>query len=1136
MTAQLARQRVTAIARALFVAALLPLPVAAPAMLTAQSTEPIRFARYAHIANDGTVAFTYQDDIWVTNREGAEPRRLTAHVARDIMPRFSPDGKWIAFTSNRSGNNDVYIMPATGGEPKQLTWFSGDDQALYWTPDGRELVITSARGTHPFGSPLYRLPIDGSMPRPMAMDFGRAGMMKQDATMVAFNRSLPSYWRKGYRGNGNADIAVEDLRTGQITEITDTDMKGYKGYTHDVHPMWGVDGQIYFASERDGIFNIWRVAPTGGTPQQVTNHKEDGVQFPAISPDGRHMVYENDFELWTMDIPEGKPKKLAIRMNFDPKENTVDVISTTNRADGFAVSPSGEYLAVDFHGEIMMVPTENGVGEKTAVTNSPWRERSQTWSPDGRRIAYISDESGDEEVYVFDIATSARRKLTTQASVKADLTWAPNSQKLAYTGNNRLWEVDMTPSASPRELGNNTAGGFTLGQYTPDGNWLTYTKRDDDQNAEVFVLDIRNRKETNVTQNPFNDGNGLITPDGRHLVFTSSRDGATAQLFVVSLTKLSEDPNDPVVRERQRRASGRERPDTSGTPVGTPVGNPNRTAPAGVGAAAASAANAANAGSAFSIRIDADNIERRVTQLTRGANGVGTFFLSRDGRTVFFTVGGGGGFGGGGGQGGANIDPESPNIGLFSMSIDGQNRRRIAGGLYPGLTPTADRRAVFFRRPARGAGEDADGAAPGTEIAKLTLATPQRAETINFAFPVRIDRRAEWKQLFEESWRVMKYRFYDEKMHGRDWDAIKARYEPMLRFVGTNEDVYDLANEMIGELNASHTGVSGPPTRAMPRVYTTRYLGFEMEPSDAGRYRISHVYRDGPADKEWIGLAEGDYVLSIDGKDLKTGDNYERLLSTTLNDYLPVKVSKNANGDASRTVRIASVTSLTDIKYNEWVANNRDVVDKDTKGDIAYVHIRSMDQPSLAKFRNEIDQFSNKKGIIVDIRYNGGGNIDQELIDILERRPYQFWNQRTGSRTWGRRPRQAIAGPKVMLINSRSGSDSEVTPMAFRQLNLGRIVGNPTAAAVIATGSYPLINGGTIRTPGSLVITYDPTRPNNYGVNLENLGVPPDVWVKNTPMDEMKKFDRELKAAIDEAVRMLKEQQKLAPKVTSDMN
>ncbi len=285
----------------------------APWSLPAQAPEPIKFARYAHVANDGTIAFTYQDDIWSADANGANPRRLTAHVARDILPRFSPDGQWIAFTSNRMGNNDVYVMPASGGEPRQLTWYSGDDQALYWTPDGREIVFTSGRGTHPFGSPLFRVTLDGSAPRPMTMDFGRSGMMKQDATKIAFNRTVPTYWRKGYRGNSNADIAVQDLQSGEITELTDTDVKAYKTATHDVHPMWGADGLIYFASERDGTFNIWRIPPTGGAPQQVTRHKDDGVQFPSILPDGRHTDLRERFraldrrcrvvrrESWTFD-------------------------------------------------------------------------------------------------------------------------------------------------------------------------------------------------------------------------------------------------------------------------------------------------------------------------------------------------------------------------------------------------------------------------------------------------------------------------------------------------------------------------------------------------------------------------------------------------------------------------------------------------------------------------------------------------------------------------------------------------------------------------------------------------------------------------------------------------------------------
>ncbi len=1056
--------------------------LASAAPLRAQRPEVTRFVRYAHVANDGRLAFTYADDIWVSDANGANPRRLTAHVARDISPRFSPDGQWIAFTSNRTGNNDVYIVAAAGGEPRQLTWHSGDDQALYFAPDNSAIVITSARGPDAWGSPMYRLPLDGSVPTPLGMDIGRAGMIKQDATAVAFNRVLPTYWRKGYRGNNSGDIAVQDLKSGEIREITDTDLQQFKGHANDVHPMWGVDGKIYFASERDETFNIWRMDATGANPQQVTKHSDDGVQFPSMSPDGKRIVYENNFQLWTLDVASGRTQAVPIQLSFDPKENDNILLNTSNRAEGFAVSPDGNSLAVDFHGEIVVVPVESGVGDKLQITNSPWRERFQEFSPDGRQLAYISDESGEEEVWVANISTGAKRKLTTHESVKGDLTWSPTSSKVAFTAANRLFEVDVTGS-SPRELAYNPAGGFVNVQYAAGGNWMVYIKRDDDQNADVFALDIAAKREYNLTASPFNETNAQLSPDGRTIVFSSNRDNGTVHLFAASLARLTEDPDDPLVRERARR--GNTRSDSSAAPTVT------------------------------ALRVDTAGIAKRAVQLTRGSTAAGaTFFLARDGRTVYFTQGAGGGFGGGQAQGGS----DNPEAGLYSVTIEGRDRKRVAQGVFTGMVPSADRRSVFFRNTPRG---DANSDDVGFEVHKLTIATPQRAERVNFAFPVRVDRRAEWNQVFEESWRVMKYRFYDEKMHGRDWNAIRARYRPLLSYVGTNEDLYDLTNEMIGELNASHTGVSGPPSRAMPTVYRTRFPGFELEPAN-GRFKVTHIYRDGPADKEWIDLAVGDYVLAIDGTDLKASDNYWKVLSNTLNDYVSVRYAKTPGGENAKTARIATVASLTDIKYEEWVARNRDEVTATTGGDIAYVHIRSMNQPSLARFRNEIDQFSNAKGIIVDIRFNGGGNIDQELIDILERKPYQFWNNRNGSRTWGRRPRQAIAGPKVMLINNRSGSDSEVTPMAFRQLGLGRIVGNPTAAAVIATGSYALINGGAIRTPGSLVVTYDPTKPNNYGENLENLGVPPDVWVENSPMDAVKKIDRELRTAIEEAMKMLK--------------
>ena len=1104
------------------------------APLNAQTAEPIKFARLAGIANDGRVAFTYQDDIWTVDADGSNPKRLTSHIARDFSPRFSPDGKWIAFTSNRNGNNDVYIVPSIGGEPKQLTWYVGNDEALYWTPDGKGVVMASARGAGAWGSPLYVQPIDGTIATPLGMGIARAGMISQDGAQIAFNRNLPSAWRKEYRGNAAANIAVMNVKSGDIVEITNTDLKQFKTMANNVFPMWGADGMIYYATEHDGPYNLWRMSPKGGAPQQVTSHKEGGVFFPSISPDGKKIVYQNDFDLYTIDLPNGKPRKLSIAMAFDPKDNDISILQVQSRAEGFSINPTGEYLAVDYHGEIMVVPTEQGVGEKMPVTNSPWRDQLEQYSPDGKKIAYVSDESGDQEVWVFDIATNTRKKLSKYPAEKTGLTWSNNSQKIAYTADNRIFEIDVA-GGEARLLAHNEAGGFNINQYSADGNWILYSRSDDEQNSDVYLYDIKAKKEFNVTQSPWNERNAALTPNGKTVLFMSNRDGITNHLYAVTLAKITEDPNDPLVRERVRAATGAR--GGRGGAVGTAAAD---IAPMGDGVP----------------HPDVNDIERRAIALTTGSVGVGQFFLSRDGRTVYYTLGGGGGGRGGNGRGVAVGAADAAAAGLYSISIDGRDRRRIASGTFAAMQPTADKRTIYFRGTAGGAGGGRGGrggaaaAEVGFPIERLAIGqgapvadggagrgatggggagggggggggVAAAGTPVSFEFNVRVDRKKEWQQIFDEAYRVMKYRYYDPKMHGKDWAGIKAKYEPLIKYAGTNEDVYDIANAAIGELSSSHTGVSGPSSASFDRTYGTRYLGFEVEPS-GGKYRVTHVYRDGPADKDWIDLKNGDYVLNIDGTDVKAGDDYWKILSATENEYVPVKVSKTPDGAGAKTYRIATVTSLTNIKYEEWVNNNRDEVDKATNNQIAYVHIKAMDQPSLERFQNEIDRFWQKKGIIVDIRNNGGGNIDQELLDILERQPYQFWNNRNGARTWGRRPRQAIVGPKVMMVNYRSVSDAEVTPAGFRQLGLGRIVGNPTSAQVIATGSYALINGGAVRTPGSLVVSWDATKPNNYGFDLENFGVPPDVWIKNSPADDAKGKDLELKVAIEEAMKMLK--------------
>jgi tricorn protease len=1034
----------------LWTAAILILASAAGA-----TAQPTKFLRQPHVANDGRIAFVYHGDIWVVEADGSNPLRLTNHVAADEGPRFSPDGATIAFTSNRMGNNDVWVVDAKGGVPRQITFHSTGDTVRNWTPDGEGIVFSSSRSAHPFLNPLYIVKLYGSIPTPMAMDQGATGMIKQDGSMLAFNKIGMSTDRKHYRGNRQTDIHVQDLTTKKIAQLTDLNAREYREHVQDGHPMWGADGMIYFVSERGGTYNVFKIAADGGNPIQVTMHDEDGVQNPTISPDGGTIAYENEFDLWTLAVPDGRPNRLAISLTFEPKENEFNYLDVSDAADGFSPSPDGQWVAVDRRGEIFIVPAEEGVGEKTQVTASPWRDRYQVFSPDGKHLAYVTDSTHEEEIWLYTLETREHRKLSEHESTKREIVWAPDSEGLIFVGANEMVHVDIATGRNTR-LGRNAERGYSGIQFSSDGRWLVYSRSDEDLNGEVYLFDIDERREYNVTDHPAREGNASLTPDGKRVVFTSNRDGGTNHLFVVSLARLTEDPDDPLNKLKKKQTEEKK----------------SEEAP-----------------EELDIRIDPTDIDRRAVQLTRGSEGVAGVFLSREGDKIFF------------------LQTEGGTRALYSIGLDGEGRTKVADGAFGGATLTTDGKTLFYSQ--------------GDRVWRMGLAN-KRKEQVAFDFRVFVDHRGEWEQIFEEAWRSMKYRFYDADMHGFDWNAIKAAYKPMLAYVGAYEDVHDLANEMIGELNASHVGVRGSPSRSMERVHTTRLPGFELE-ADGDFYRVSHVYRDGPADKEWLDIEVGDYVTAIDGKQIEAGDNYWKILNETLNDYVEFEMSDDPGSGVSRVARIRPVASLGNIQYEEWVHDNRKFVEKESDGKIAYVHIRSMNQPSLVRFQNEIDRFWNAEGIVVDIRYNGGGNIDQQLLDILERRPYEYWNNRWSSRAAGRRPRQAIAGPKVMLINNRSGSDSEVTPQGFRDLGLGSIVGTPTAGAVIATGSYSLIHGGTIRTPGSMVNTYDPTQPNNYGINLENYGVPPDVWAENTSEDELAGFDRELKAAVNEALRMLEE-------------
>ncbi len=1044
------------------------------------------FAQDPHVHRN-RVVLSLRGDLWTVKTDGSDPRQLTRHEARDTGPRFSPDGRWIAFTSTRMGNADVWVMPAEGGEPRQLTHHSGGDFVATWTPDSRRVIFRSGRGSLQWHTELYSVSVEGDLPVRLPLGSAIDGTFSPDGAFFAFNRNRTPAPKRNYRGstagsvwvadwaevratgnaggsgNGHGDSGVS-MATPTFRQLTNTDLETSQSHANDAVPMVAADGWIYFKSERDGIYNLWRVARGGGEPEQVTFHERGGVQFPSISTDGRTIAYANDFDLHLYEIGSREPRVVTMDLGWTVRTNQVEFITVSNEADYFAPSPEGDYLVVDPRGEVFVVPAEEGVGEITRVTSSAWRQRSALYAPDGARLAYLSDESGEDEVWIHDLATGERQRLTTQATRKSLSMWSPDGAWIYFSAETTLYRVPSAGGAI-EAVAQHRAGGYTLTQASEDGNWLVLHRADDLGNVEVYLLHLPDRRKYNLTDHAARDWNGHLTPDGKHLLFLSNRDGGTAQIFSVALARPEEDPEDPRVRERLRRDQGA-RGRTEGRTEGRGEDSGTRTADIS--------------------SPDLTDIARRARQLTTRDAPVTSFFLSADGNTIYYLAGTG------------------RSRTLRSMNLDGTNDRQLAEGAFQDPKPSGDGRHLFFREENR--------------IHRMTLQNRERSP-VAFQFSFTVDKREEWRQMFDELYRHWKYSYVEEDMFGLDWDAVRARYEPMLERIGETEDFYRLGLEMLHEVPSSHSGISPPRGAPAPGGNETRLLGFEVEPVNA-ELRVSHLYRDGPADKVWLDVAEGDYLVAIEGTPVSAADNYWPLLNNLVNEYVTVTVA-DSPGANPRDLRIRTVTSLGNIAYADWVARNREFVEEATGGRIYYAHIRGMNQTYLQQFQQELDENFHKEGLIIDVRYNGGGNIDQQLMDILQRRPYQYTWTRTESPLTGRRPQQIICGPQVMMHNWRSGSNAEMVPHAFSHLGLGPLVGTPTAGAVVSASRLPLKDGGSVRVPRVRVVSYDPEQPYNFGFNLENYGVPPDIWVRNDPADELAGYDRELKAAVDEALRLL---------------
>lgn len=1121
-------------ARRLFPAAALAIAFALALDAAPPAPTPVNLARHPDY-HAGTIVFSYLGDIWMAREDGTTVRQLTNNVARETYPRFSPDGKWIAFSSNRHGNNDIFVVEATGGTPERLTFHSGNDEVVGWTRDAKQILFRATRGDGAFPSvaTLYQIPAAGGLEAPLPLDRGYYGTYSPDGGSLVFNRHPGSWTRQHYRGSAAADLWI--MNAGE---------KSFRPLLADERysrfwPMWGADSAIYYVADplpddksvkpgspavRKSVRNLFKIPSGSGAPVQVTQHTSGRLYWPSISSDGKTIVYEENFGLWKLDVASGRSSEIKLQIAADDKENQVELVTVTNEVDGFDISPSGWRAVISTRGQILTIATDRG--DITRVLPDPMASRSQspTWSPDGKHIAFVSDRSGRDEVWISDPEGAAPKKISDLDTEKGSLLWTPDSKSLLFTAAGKRLHGYSVADGRTSTVSSAEIGRIGAVAVSPDSKWVSFSKQDATLRPHIYIAPIGGGDERHISDDSllYAENDAVWTADGRYLVFTSveaasngiATQGGISSTMDLWVLALRERDRDPLDRDIDNEAEG--------LAAEAAARQSGRGAGGGGGGAA----------QAPEVRIDWGGLARRAQRLPAPGDSFGNLTASPEGHAVALTIatagtaGGRGAAGGDGTSGRYIIDVESGQLTPVprpaeSAAAGGRGRggRGGAGGGGGGgsMVFARDGRTLYFRQgnglfaapipaSATGGGAAAGRGGRGAATAAAPPAQPGgTARPVTYTANLEVDHRALRSQVYHEGWRIMKHRFYDPGMHGADWTAARERYAPLLDHVTDNDELHAVMMMMIGELNASHTGVSGGPSN-LPSTQQTRYPGFDLLADPSGSFKVGHVYKNGPADRDHLKIKTGHFVLSVNGNDLKTTGNYWRHFTLAAGSKFNFAVNDKPSKDGAWTVTVEPVASMSDLHYARWVDERRAIVDKLSGGAFGYLHIRAMNAPSLRQFVLDLATNRTKKALVIDQRFNGGGGIEQELLAILSGRQYQY----TMGRDAGfRQPRPAnFYGPMVVMQNERSGSNAEMFPAGFRALGLGKVIGVPTAAAVIGTGSYTLLDGSTIRTPGTGVWTVE-------GENMENYGVPPDVYVDNLPADFLKGRDAQLEKAVD---------------------
>ena len=1051
------------------------------------------------------ITFAYAGDIWVVSKDGGVANRLSSPAGPEMFPKFSPDGNTIAFSGNYEGNTDAYVIPARGGLPKRLTWYGTSDRVVDWNPDGKHVLLASGResGTNRF-SQFYLASVDGGMLEKLPLAYGEMASYSPDGRKLAFTDKTRLFrtWKR-YRGGWAADIYIFNLDSLTSTVIAASE-------SNDELPMWS-GNTIYFLSDRgpETRYNLWAYDLNNKSLKQLTDFKDVDVHFPSLGP--QDIVFEAGGKLYLFNLGTGQYHEVKISVVTDDITLTPKTEKAENYVSSMWISPDGKRGIFEARGDLFSVPAEKGYVLDLTRT-SGIAERYPSWSPDGKSLAYWSDRSGEYELTIMDPETGTEKQLTHYGpGYRYQLYWSPDSKKIAFADqamNLRVYDLTTNKTLDIDKglwLFEGSLEGFSF-SWSADSRWLTYARGLDNRYNAIFIYDTRNNSKTQVTSGFYNDTDPVFDPEGKYLYYLTCRHfqpvySDVDNTFIypnstqIAIATLRSDVKSPLAPENdavsvKKDDEKAEKEGTSDASKGTDKNGKKK----------AESTDDKKKDEVKPVEIDLQGLEKRVELLPAEAGNY------------------------------VNLQAVKGKIAYQKLPNTGSEVKTRPVKYYD-----------LVKREEKTIIDDADQYQVSANGEKILIYKAKNASVISFApdqkmeksmplgdMNITIDPKAEWKQIFTDAWRFERDFFYDKNMHGVDWNAIRDRYAKMLDNAVTREDVNYVIGEMIAELSSSHSYRGGGDLENGKRL-DVGYLGADWEISN-GHYRIQSIIQDAAWDVEsrsplslsGSGVKEGDYILAVNGVPMDMTKEPYAAFQGLGGKTIELTVNSTPSMTGAKKVVVKTMTSESRLRNLEWIENNRKRVDEATGGKVGYIYVPSTGingQDELVRqFAAQID----KQALIVDERFNSGGQIPDRFIELLNRKPLAYWAVRDG-KDW-QWPPIANFGPKVMLINGWSGSGGDAFPDYFRKAGLGPLIGTRTWGGLIGiSGSPQLIDGGVVTVPTFRM--YDP----DGQWFKEGHGVDPDIEVKENPGELARGKDPQLQKAIEQIQQMLKTEPYVKP-------